>query len=267
MGGTSKRTHTIRNSSLGDDSPPKPTENEATNLDIEQMDVVVPVEPCEDITPRILDEATYGYAAIYIHAVTPKWDAYNEHEEANRPLDQEHVKNLAESMKNVLKIADAPDRVCITMTKAQIEQSMKYTVRYELYGKALRWYSQNYYLPEAPMKQSKSSGLVHSAGLTKNALSVDPLYPAPAAPGDSENNSNDLAEEPADTVIPEAKEDPTPAVLDQVTFGYAAVHIYSVDPNWNRDDKLTDPNRPLDLKHAENLAELLRTGLRIADGS
>lgn len=63
---------------------------------------------------------------------------------ALRPLDEVHVQNLAESMRHVLKIAAAPDRVCITMSREQMEKALRYTAVMELFGFALGWYELRY---------------------------------------------------------------------------------------------------------------------------
>lgn len=125
--------------------------------------------PCEDITPRILDEATYGYAAIHIHMVTAEWNAYDNNAEANRPLDTEHVQNLAESMKHSLKIADAPDRICITMSKQQIEAALQHTAIIELYGTAMKWYRANFHLPAVHDRLKERRELI-AAEITKKVI-------------------------------------------------------------------------------------------------
>jgi hypothetical protein len=135
-------------------APPTPSaeQEERPLLNIEESDVQGSNEPVEDPTPKILDEATYGYAAICVYGVEPAWNKYDDKEEANRPLDYEHAKKLSEYMKANLKIADAPNRLCITMSAKQIELSLRQTAIYDLYGESLIWYEDHKGEPEVLKK-------------------------------------------------------------------------------------------------------------------
>lgn len=112
--------------------------------------------------------------------------------------------------------------------------------------------------PSTPTKNLTSSDLVHSPQIVKKNADEPTLY--------QENEVTDLQEEASqDAHVP--TEDPTPRALDSVTWGYAAVHIHSLDPNWNRDDPDVEANRELDKKHAQSIAADMVNGMKIADGN
>jgi hypothetical protein len=141
------------------EATPAPAEERAL-LSIDANEVETNSEPVEDPTPRILDEATYGYAAIYVYDVEPQWNKYDASEEANRPLDLEHAKRIAEYMKANLKIADAPNRLCITMSQDQIDRSLHTTAVYELYRGNMKWYNQNKDSPEVTKEVTARMGQI-----------------------------------------------------------------------------------------------------------
>jgi hypothetical protein len=99
-------------------------------------------ELVEDPTPLILDKITYGYVAIHVYSVEPRWNRYNQTADANRSLDIKHAKRLADNMKVSLKIADAPNRLCITMSQKQIDACLTYIAMRNLYRtiERISWY-------------------------------------------------------------------------------------------------------------------------------
>ena len=62
-------------------------------------------------------------------------------------------------------------------------------------------------------------------------------------------------------------EDPTPQVLDELTYATAAVHVYGLETAWDKYDPLQEPNRPLDVDHARRIAEDMKANLKLADAA
>lgn len=58
--------------------------------------------PSEDPIPQILSGCSVGTAAVAIHQCEVDWQRDNPEGEPNRPLDNEHVKRVAENMKSQL---------------------------------------------------------------------------------------------------------------------------------------------------------------------
>ena len=62
------------------------------------------------------------------------WKRYNARAESNRLLDFKHAKQVADSMrKETMKIADGPQRICITINMSQINDSIRETAIVELF--------------------------------------------------------------------------------------------------------------------------------------
>jgi hypothetical protein len=74
-------------------------------------------EPVEDPMRGIFAKAIIRTAAVQIQKVDARWDRDHKNMEPNRPLDQEHVEKIAESMISNLMIADAANRICISMAE------------------------------------------------------------------------------------------------------------------------------------------------------
>lgn len=83
------------------------------------------IRAVEDPTPKILDSVTWGFAAVPVYRLEPQWNKYDPLSEPNRPLEPKHVNRLAENMRVAVKIADAPNRICITLNKKEIEECLK----------------------------------------------------------------------------------------------------------------------------------------------
>ena len=102
-------------------------------VDVEESEVDQNSQPQEDPTPKALRDVTYGVAAVHIHQVEPRWNAFDKDAEPNRAIDLVHAQNIAASLKKTQSIAEPSKRICITMDKHQIEGSLRETALYELW--------------------------------------------------------------------------------------------------------------------------------------
>jgi hypothetical protein len=112
-------------------------------LDIDETEVEAQAVAVEDPTPAILDSVTYGTAAIPVYGVEPVWNKYDPSAEPNRPLDPDHAEKLSQNMLANLRIADAANRICITMSENEIELSVRHTAVHTLYPRSIKWYNEH----------------------------------------------------------------------------------------------------------------------------
>lgn len=91
-------------------------------------------EPVEDPVPGILAKATIGTTAVHIQKVDAGWDRDHKNMETNRPLDQEHVEKIAESMISNLMIADAANRICISMAEKEFYEVVIFAALNKIYN-------------------------------------------------------------------------------------------------------------------------------------
>jgi uncharacterized heparinase superfamily protein len=89
--------------------------------------------PPEDPVPKILEKALIGTAAVNIRHLDPDWTRDDARAEPNRPLDDEHVRKLAQNMASNLMIADAGNRICISMSRDEYARALSFTARCETY--------------------------------------------------------------------------------------------------------------------------------------
>ncbi|KAF7512805.1 hypothetical protein GJ744_000372 [Endocarpon pusillum] len=97
--------------------------------------------------------------------------------EANRPLDIEHAKELAEYMKANLKIADAPNRLCITMSKKDIRHSLHATAVHLLYKGRVEKYNRDRENPETIKKIDEKMAEINAAIKSKKKKTSIKEYP------------------------------------------------------------------------------------------
>lgn len=146
--------------------PDLPTGNEVLYAepasDLREGDEETAVLPREDATPQQLDSVTYGYAAIDIYAPDPDWKRDDPAAEGNRQLDLDHAKEIASSMKAGMRVADGPSRICISMTKAQIKEAIRYTAVHELYPDG-KQYERVKHLPETAEKLKEREAVITKA--------------------------------------------------------------------------------------------------------
>jgi hypothetical protein len=91
--------------------------------------------PPEDPVPKILQKALLGTAAVNIRHLDPDWTRDDPRAEPNRPLDDDHVSKLAQNMASNLMIADAGNRICISMSNAEYARALSFTARNETYDR------------------------------------------------------------------------------------------------------------------------------------
>jgi hypothetical protein len=107
-------------------------------LNINKTKIEAQAVAVKDPIPAILDSVTYSTAAIPVYGVEPVWNKYDSSAELNRPLNLDHAEKLLQNMLANLRIADAANRIYITISENEIELSVRHTAVHTLYPRSIK---------------------------------------------------------------------------------------------------------------------------------